>query len=342
MGERFKRQTNGAIESSEDGSAGVISGIVATGGEADDGHRLNIAGVQIGSDTPMLWNHKRNLGKWNDFTKLDTQNPSEAKIRGVGNILLGGDGEERAWRNDVNYMIGEGAVTGLSMFWDIVDQPIKRTSLPKDHWARVDRKTATGRQEFGLYFETSEMSENSVVTLGSDKAALIGRMLESEGFLRSFWRSSINEAMEETYPAPGNLVGVDVDGEIIYVERAAYDAMLEEANSRLQLALDLHEQRVDDQTFEWNSEEIDDLILKLCEQSSQRLRDAMNQPEPDQEPDTTRADHPEDGEADPLPQEEAITMKGLIAVIEESRKLQAADTALMIERKFGDARGRVT
>ena len=72
------------------------------------------------------------------------------------------------------------------------------------------------------------------------------------------------------------------------------------------------------------------------------------QPEPDKEPEA-RADQPEHKRAeppveepDPEPQEEPITMKGLLAVLGESRKLQAAETALVIERKFDEARGRVT
>ena len=188
MAKVYERQTKGAIiERAEGGKAGLISGIVGSGGEASDGHRINVAGVQITDNTPMLFEHWRTLGIWNEFTKHNEDNPAEATIRGVGEIKIGGEGSEKEWRNDVDYMVGEKVIGGLSMRWEAIDRPQLRTTLSQDHWAFVDGEEATGAQEWGLYFHTAEMTEDSVVTFGADKAALIERMDASQGGLRSFW-----------------------------------------------------------------------------------------------------------------------------------------------------------
>ncbi len=319
--EIYERKTPGAIERQAEGAeAGVHSGLLASDGEASDAHILNIPGGKIPETPPLLFGHDDytgtgNLGSWRSFAKSsDGKKLGDGKLRGEFGIELDGQGSQLDWRADVEHMVGKGHIQGLSIRWEEIDEPIRRINLPSDHIAFIDPKKATGRQEWGLYFEKWQMLEGSVVTLGADPSALIGRMHESQGDVRSYWRSTINAALEEASDVSGDLVGLRVKDEVILVERAAYDQMLETANERLQIALDLHEQRDGE-------------------------RETIT-PEPD--PALERqADQPAEEEADPQPQEAPITMKGLLAVIEESRKLQAADTALLIERKFNDARGRV-
>lgn len=238
-----------SIERDEGAAPGVISGIVVTDGEASDGHILNINGIKIPDKPPLLFGHDDwtgtgNLGSWTDFSKYSTgKKLGESGVRGTAEIELDGSGSQLAWREDVNHMIEKGHIGAFSIRWEEVGEPQRRVNLSSDHPAFIDEKKATGRQRWGLYFEKSRMLENSVVTLGADPAALIGRMQESEGDTRGYWRKVINHAMEEVQSAAGDLVGVQVNGEIVYVERAVYEAMLEESNLRLQLALDLHEQR---------------------------------------------------------------------------------------------------
>jgi len=230
-----------------DGSPGVISGILATDGEASDGHILNIAGMELPERAPLLFGHDDvtgtgNLGSWTEFDVEASEKPGESRIRGKASIELGGSGAQQAWRNDVSHMIEQGHISAFSVRWDPVGDPISRTSLPTDHFAYVDPKLAKGRAAWGLYFDSSRLLEGSVVTLGADPAALIGRMQESEGDLRKFWRSAVNYALTEAHEV-STLVGIRLDsGEVIYVERAARDAMLSAANERLAIALDLWEQ----------------------------------------------------------------------------------------------------
>ncbi len=339
MGEIYERKTPGAIERQAEGAeAGVHSGLLATDGEASDAHILNIPRMELPESPPLLFGHDDftgtgNLGSWRSFEKSsDGKKLGDGKLRGVMEFELDGHGSQLDWRMDVDHMVVKRRIQGLSIRWEEVDEPVRRINLPSDHIAFIDPKKATGRQEWGLYFETSRMLEGSVVTLGADPAALIGRMNESEGDVRAIWRRTINAALEEAETVSGDLVAVRVGEEVIYVERAAYDAMLELSNERLNLALDLHERNAE---FEnWAKE-------MKAEMRETLHPEEPTKPEPDTEPENTRADHPAE-EADPQPQEEPITMKGLLAVLEESRRLQAADTALTIERKFDEARGRVT
>lgn len=404
MSKIYERKTPGAIERQAEGAeAGVHSGLLASDGEASDAHILNIPGGEIPESPPLLFGHDDftgtgNLGSWRSFKKSSNgKKLGDGKLRGDFGIELSGKGSQLDWRADVDHMIGKGHIQGLSIRWEEVDEPVRRINLPSDHIAFIDPKEATGRQEWGLFFDKWRMLEGSVVTLGADPSALIGRMNESEGDVRSYWRRTVNAALEEADTVSGDLVAVRVGEEVIYVERAAYDAMLEEANSRLQMALDLHEQshtvkqktsgrtlgevlaetreglakaeefnkrfterlEAENAAYDALFDGFDDPDSRVAVDADGYEVDAMAKavrtvpkgeekihPEPDpaleQRADkpNTRADHPAE-EADPQPQEEAITMKGLLAVIEESRKLQAAETALTIERKFDEARGRV-
>ena len=135
-------------------------------------------------------------------------------------------------------MIDKGHIGAFSVRWEETEEPVYRVNLPSDHPAFVDTKKATGRQRWGMYFEKWRLLEGSVVTLGADPAALVGRMQEAQGDVRAYWRKAINHALTERAEVAG-LVGVHLEnGEIAYTERAVYDAMLEDANARYMAALD--------------------------------------------------------------------------------------------------------
>jgi hypothetical protein len=139
-------------------------------------------------------------------------------------------------------MIERKHIGALSVRWAPVGDPIRRVNLPSDHAAFVDSETAKGNKRWGLYFPKWRLLEGSVVTLGADPAALIGRMRDSEGDVRSNWRAAINSALTETQGSQ-DLVAVQLPGgEVAYTERAIYDALLELANERMNIALDLHEE----------------------------------------------------------------------------------------------------
>ncbi len=232
----------------EHAAEGVISGVLTTDGEASDGHILNIDGGQLPSGAPLLfghddWSGTGNLGSWRKFEKVDLPKGRRG-IRGEAGIELGGSGAQQEWREDVNHMIEQGHVGAFSIRWEETVKPQRRINLPSDHPAYLDGEKAEGRNFWGLYFEKWRMLEGSVVTLGADPAALIGRMQRSTGAIRTFWRGAINDQLAHRIDAGAygeNLVSIETADGPIFVERAAHEAMLEVANERLQLALDIHE-----------------------------------------------------------------------------------------------------
>lgn len=244
----YERTAMHAIDRSDDTPLGVVSGLLASDGEASDGHILNIRGGEIPESAPMLFGHDdfsgtRNLGSWTEFeVSGDGGELGSNQLRVRGQIEL--EGEMSAWRRDTAHMVSRRHINALSVRWDTVGDPISRSNLPSDHPAFVDAKKATGRQRFGMYFEKWRLLEGSVVTLGADPAALIGRMQESQGEVRQFWRSAINYALTEREETAG-LVAIKIGEESVYVERAAWESMQEYANERMGVALDTLEAALD-------------------------------------------------------------------------------------------------
>jgi hypothetical protein len=235
-----------AIERASSDAPGTISGILVSDGEASDGHILNIDGVRFPDQAPLLFGHddytgSGNLGSWESFEKVD--HGKGRAIRGTAKIDLDGPkSAQQDWRSDISYMVERGHISQLSVRWDEIGEPVRRVNLPSDHPAYVDSSKATGREAWGYYFDKWKLLEGSVVTLGADPAALIGRMQDSAGDVRGYWRSAINHALTEREEVAGLVAVALPTGDCAYVERPVYEAMLEEANARLQTVLDLHEE----------------------------------------------------------------------------------------------------
>lgn len=241
----YERTT--AIERGAADAPGRISGILVSDGEASDGHILNIDGAQFPEQAPLLFGHDDytgtgNLGSWEKFEKVDLPKGRRA-IRGVAQIDLDGPkSAQQDWRSDINYMVERGHIGQFSVRWDEIGEPTRRVNLPSDHPAYVDSSKSQGREAWGYYFDKWKLLEGSVVTLGADPAALVGRMQSAQGDVRGYWRRAINHALTEREEVAGLVAVALASGESAYVERAAYDAMLELANERYSLALDLYEE----------------------------------------------------------------------------------------------------
>jgi hypothetical protein len=172
---------------SEDGS---FSMTLATEAEASDGHILSIRGGQIPEHMPLLVSH------WNDpsGTAGSITSPlkdSPPRLRAIGQVELEGEGAPAEIRRDLAHMIRQGHVGAVSVRWDDVPgKSIRRVNLPGDHPFFVDAEKETDpRKRFGIYFEEWRALEGSVVAVGADPQALIGRALETEGDVQTFWRN---------------------------------------------------------------------------------------------------------------------------------------------------------
>ena len=165
---------------------------LATEGEAADGHILSIEGGRIGSRIPLLTSHMPDptmqLGSITKPERDLTSSPK--KLRATGLIELTGDGAGAEIRRDLAHMIGLGHVRAVSIRWDALKQPVSRRELPPEHPAHVKDGEADYRKKYGMYFESWRALEGSVVAVGADPKALIGRAEElGEGATAQFWRS---------------------------------------------------------------------------------------------------------------------------------------------------------
>lgn len=338
MSNIYERAATNVIERAEGDAVGAVRGVLVTDGEASDGHILNIKGGEIPERPPLLFGHDDytgtgNLGSWDSLNKFyGNGGLGEQGIRGDAQIELDGAGNQLAWRQDIAHMVGKGHIGAFSVRWTEVGDPVRRVNLPSDHPAFVDDKKATGRQRWGYYFEKWRLLEGSIVTLGADPAALIGRMQQSHGNVRSLWRDVINHSREEMEEPANGLVAIATPSGMVYVERVAYDAMLELANDRMDTAVDTLERAC--AAFE----ETQDLMRSIVEREQIRVEaevvPVLATPETPAVPDT-----PERIEAATLP---AITPGDVTAMFKEG--LAVAGTEVLGEARalIAQARGKVT
>lgn len=213
MAETYRRTIT--LERAADTPLGVIRAVLATDGEASDGHVLAIRGGEVGAGIPLLFGHdassgRSNLGSWRSFT----YKPHE--IHGEAQIELDGAGEQRAWREDVAHMVAAGHIGAVSVRWEPIGKPVKRTALAPKHPAYVDAERETDWAKLnGYYFPAWRALEGSVVTLGADKAALIKRSLETSGRVAELWREAAEELeRDEVEPTSDELVADQADDEL--------------------------------------------------------------------------------------------------------------------------------
>jgi hypothetical protein len=178
---------------------GIIRGTLASDGEASDGHILSMRGAEIEPGIPLLFGHDaesgdRNLGSWIEFTK------GAHAIRGEAAIELAGASGSGTleWRQDMAHMIAQGHVSGLSVRWDPVDEPVRRVDLNAAHPAFVDgEREKNPMKRYGLFFPRWRAIEGSVVNLGADRKAVIGRAEAATEPTRAFWRAALVEVDEQ-------------------------------------------------------------------------------------------------------------------------------------------------
>lgn len=184
--------TRFAIErESVSGKLGTFKAILATGGEASDGHILSIEGMQVPDSMPMLFRHSSTtdiplLGRITDPRK--TGKKTNAKLRVTGVFDLEGDTNDPllAIRRGFASLVQQASLDAMSVRWDpVFGKFTPRSALPKEHFAFQEMD---GENPFGMFFEESIGREGSIVALGADAAALMGRAKDSESvFEEAYW-----------------------------------------------------------------------------------------------------------------------------------------------------------
>jgi hypothetical protein len=184
------------IEPSDDVvKTGQFPAVLFTNGEASDGHIVDIRGLEVDDRVPLFRNHDADpatqLGSLVNPRKTGkTTRLGGASLRMDGMLALDGDGENADIRRDVALLISRGDITGMSGRWDVLGDPKARASLDKNHYAY---KKDLGGFHTPMFFERARVLEGSIVGIGADSAALIGRSGDTSlpAHVRDFYRGLV-------------------------------------------------------------------------------------------------------------------------------------------------------
>lgn len=166
-----------------DAASGEFNAILATEGEASDGHILLMRGLKLPESMPLMLSHSTDsfaapltvLGTVGNFRKRNGQ------LHTRGKILLDDGGEEGLdFRKDITAMVNAGGLPAMSIRWD-TEKSERRINLPKDNPHHVDAsKTSTEDPRYwGHVITKSTGREGSIVALPADAGAVIQRAAES-------------------------------------------------------------------------------------------------------------------------------------------------------------------
>jgi len=205
--ERISRQCR--IDSAIDTDSGEFDMVLATEGEASDGHIISIRGLEFADTIPLQMDHSRavqsNLGTVSKMRR-DKVDGLPA-LRGVGQIRLTGDGEQLEARRDLVDAISSGHVRGTSLTWDSIKH-VERRDLPKEHFAKVTNTEKNYRKKYGLFFEASKAIEQSIVGIPADREALIGRQGEATSEVsRKMWDGLISRIDDPATVRASEIIG---------------------------------------------------------------------------------------------------------------------------------------
>lgn len=196
--------------------SGEFPAVLATEGEASDGHILSIRGMKIEPEIPMLFRHSSSeqipgLGRITKPTKGRTDT-GLAALRVVGRFDLGSGGEGDPFvgiRRGMAHMVDSGTLTAMSVRWDeIPGKSKRRRNLPSDHPAffDADKRGMEDPGYWGWFFEESVAREGSIVAIGADPAALIGRSEETDDELEHVFWVALARSAESNPDGVGEVV----------------------------------------------------------------------------------------------------------------------------------------
>lgn len=194
---------------------GVFRAILATGGEASDSHILSIKGMSVPDSMPMLFRHNSTveiptLGRIVSPVKSGSE--STAVLRVTGKFDLEGEDTDPllAIRRGFASLVQQETLDAMSVRWDpVFGKFVPRTSLQKSHFAFAEPE---GPNSFGMFFEESKAREGSIVAIGADPDALMGRARKSQSiFEEAYWtvlagRIGRHEVLVEEIPKEQRLL----------------------------------------------------------------------------------------------------------------------------------------
>lgn len=202
----IERASKGAVEGSQ--GDGVFSAVMATEGEASDGHIISIRGIETSPQVPMLFGHYSSeqiplVGSLRKPTKSYRDVPT---LRQQGHINLNGDGILSEFRRGLNQLVEDGDLNAVSIRIDVL-KTTPRRNLAKDHHAFVDAAKVDREDPrmYGQFIERSAQKEGSLVAIGADPKALIGRADAASNEHVKFLFRALSESTESDGDGLGDL-----------------------------------------------------------------------------------------------------------------------------------------
>ena len=189
--------------SSVNTETGEFGCVLFTNGEASDGHLIDVRSLTVPDSLPMFVDHvadpTKRAGKLHSpifdgrgmslpTGSVASSTPSttvgDTSVRMTGRVDLEGDGAAADIRRDLFHGIAVGDIRSVSGRWRSTSAPTPRSELDRAHWAHSGNGS-------GFFFENAIALEGSIVGLGADPSALIGRSNDTEKpeHVREFWRS---------------------------------------------------------------------------------------------------------------------------------------------------------
>lgn len=220
------------IDARIDTDTGEFDMVMASEGEASDGHIISIRGLEAPQSIPLQLDHARgavaNLGTVTNMRR-DTIDGLPV-MRGVGQIRMSGDGEALAARRDLVDAIATGHVRGVSLTWEST-KARERRDLPTNHPAHVKRNEKDPRKRFGLYFDQATPIEQSIVGIPADREALIGRSESAEdAFSRAMWETLVERLDDAPRSREAEIIEA-LEGKLSALEERLRDAEAQRAES---------------------------------------------------------------------------------------------------------------
>lgn len=208
--DRSIQLTRGVI----DLETGEFPATLVTNGPASDPHILDIRTLRAPDSFPMFANHDADpigqLGtmfgprKAGKSTRL-----GGASLKVTGRIDVQGDSLLADIRRDVAERMSRGDISQLSVRWghdeQVVNTPRSDMAALKKVGGEFAYSDVTGGFETAMFIQYAPVLEGSIVGLGADQAALVGRSqdLTAPEHVRDFYRMltlTAPERAEETEP----------------------------------------------------------------------------------------------------------------------------------------------
>lgn len=190
-------------EAGDNAKEGTFTAVLATNGEASDGHILHIKGLTTPKKMPLLFGHRSevqvpSLGSVTKPVKGKTKDGEHDALRVTNVINMEGDGQLSEIRRNIAGLVHNGDLNAMSIRW-VPEEVIRRIELPAGHYAHVPPNASRDTEAYWGYFHKKARSEEgSIVAIGADPQALNGRAQELKDGAASVFFRSLASSVEQS------------------------------------------------------------------------------------------------------------------------------------------------